>query len=164
MQLDKADLVAQLIAHLQATVSGARESAQEAAIEAREGATPNEKREDSRVALEQSGLARGQEQRLQRALNDLALLEGFAPPPFAPKARVARGALVEVDSDDSGRTFVLAPAGAGIELHGPNGDGFLSVVTPNSPFGKAIMGCVVGDTVDVTVGRDTREWTVSWVG
>jgi hypothetical protein len=27
MQLDKADLVAQLIAHLQATVSGARESA-----------------------------------------------------------------------------------------------------------------------------------------
>lgn len=164
MLLDKADLLVQLRAHLNASLVDARQAMEEAAIEAREGATPAEKREDSRVVLEQSGLARAHQQRLQRAQADLALLEGFAPAPFEPKAKIGLGAIVEVDSDDSGRTFFLAPAGAGVELHGPGGDGFLSVVTPSSPFGRAIMGCRVGDVVDIKVGGEVREWTVTWVG
>lgn len=162
--MDKDDLLAQLTAHLQATVRDARQAMEEAAIEAREGATPAEKREDSRVSLEQSGMARGQQARLNRALADLALLEGFAPKKLAAQARIDLGAVVEVESDDAGRTFFLAPAGAGVELHGPGGDGFLSVVTPTSPFGRAIVGRSVGDVVEIVVGGDRREWTVSWVG
>jgi transcription elongation GreA/GreB family factor len=77
---------------------------------------------------------------------------------------LALGAVVEVECEDAGRTFFLAPVGAGIELTGPGGDGFLSVVTPTSPFGRAVMGTRVGDTVEVVAGGRARAWTVSWVG
>lgn len=160
--MDKDDLLAQLTAHLQASARDARQAMEAAAIEAREGATPAEKREDSRVALEQSGLARGHKTRLGRALADLALLEGFAPPRTA--ARIEPGAIVEVENDDVGRTFFIAPVGAGIELTGPGGDGYLSVVTPTSPIGRAVMGRKAGDVVEIVAAGETREWTVSFVG
>src|SRR4051812_1667762 len=99
--MDKNDLLAQLIAHLKETVRDARKAMEAAATEAREGATPAEKREDSRVALEQAGLARGQRERMTRAQAELALLEGFTPPQKAK--RIEPGAIVEVESDDVGR-------------------------------------------------------------
>jgi len=162
--MDKADLVAQLLRHLRASADDAAAQMAAASVEAREGATPAEKREDARVALEQGSIARGQQQRLQRARADLALLEGFCPRPLSPSAEIELGAVVEVDSEQMGRTFFLAPAGAGVELTGPGGDGYLSVVTPSSPVGKAVLGCVVGDVVEVAIGGERRAWTVSWVG
>ena len=51
-----------------------------------------------------------------------------------------------------------------LTLTGPGGDGFLSVVTPLSPVGKAVLGRRTGETVDVTVEREVREWTITWVG
>lgn len=161
--MDKDDLLAQLTAHLQASARDARQAMEAAAIEAREGATPAEKREDSRVALEQAGLARGHQARLGRALADLSLLEGFAPP--KKPARIEPGAVVEVENDDdTGRTFFIAPVGAGIELTGPGGDGYLSVVTPSSPVGRAVMGRKAGDVIEIVVAGQMREWTVSFVG
>jgi transcription elongation GreA/GreB family factor len=52
-----------------------------------------------------------------------------------------------VEDGDEGRTIFLAPAGAGIELTMPDGDGFVTVVTPASPLGKAVLGRRVGETV-----------------
>jgi transcription elongation GreA/GreB family factor len=54
--------------------------------------------------------------------------------------------------------------GAGVELTGPDGDGFLSVVTPLSPIGKAVLGRRVGESVDVTVAGEAREWTITFAG
>ena len=71
--------------------------------------------------------------------------------------------MVEVEDGDEGRTFFLAPAGAGIELTGPGGDGYLSVVTPSSPIGRAVLGRTVGDSVEVVVDGEAREWTVTFV-
>ena len=161
--MDKSDLVAQLTAHLTASVRDARVAMEAAAVEAREGATPAEKREDSRVALEQGSLARGHKQRLDRALADLALLEGFAPPRLPKRAPIGPGAIVEVETDDAGRTFFIAPAGAGTELTGPGGDGFLSVVTPTSPIGRAVLGCRQGDVVEIVAAGQKREWTITYV-
>lgn len=159
--MDKNDLRNQLLAFVKATARDARQAMEAAAAEAREGATPGEKREDSRVALEQSGLARGHQQRLSRAIADLAALETFTPP--AKAKRIEPGAIVEVESDDVGRTFFIAPVGAGIELTGPGGDGYLTVVTPSSPIGRAVMGCAAGDVVEIVAAGEKREWTVSFV-
>jgi hypothetical protein len=62
-----------------------------------------------------------------------------------------------------GRTFFIAPVGAGIELTGPGGDGYLTVVTPSSPIGRAVMGCEAGDVVEIVAAGEKREWTVSFV-
>lgn len=162
--MDKAFLVEQLSGHLRETARTAKLAMVAANTEAREGATPAERREDSRVAQENSGLARGHRARLERANSELAALEKFRPGRFPAKAPIGVGALVEVEDGAEGRTLFLAPAGAGIELTGPGGDGFLSVVTPSSPIGRAVLGRRVGDTIEVVVNGEATEWTVTFVG
>jgi transcription elongation GreA/GreB family factor len=39
-----------------------------------------------------------------------------------------------------------------------------TVVTPSSPIGKAVLGCVAGDVVEILAAGQKREWTVSYVG
>lgn len=158
--IDKAFLVEQLAEHLRATARTARAAMEAANTEAREGATPAERREDSRVAQENMGLARGHRARLDRATNELAALERFRPPRFSAKSPVALGAIVEVEDGAEGRTLFLAPVGAGVELTGPGGDGYLSVVTPSSPVGRAIVGRRVGDAVEVVVDGESTDWTL----
>ena len=77
--MDKQFLVAQLVERLRESVHVARKAGDAAAEEARAGATPSEKRDDSRVAMEYAGLARGQKQRADRAAAEVSLLETFRP-------------------------------------------------------------------------------------
>ena len=161
--MDKTALVAQLVTRLRETAHTARVAMEAAAIEARDGATAAEKRENARVSQENSNLARGHLARLDRATDDLAALEKFRLPKLGPKSRVALGAVVEVEDEGEGRTFFLAPVGAGIELTGPGGDGVLSVVTPASPVGRAVLERIVGETIEVMVNGKSREWTITYV-
>jgi transcription elongation GreA/GreB family factor len=162
--MDKRFLVDQLATRLRGSAAVARKAGEAAAEQARDGATPAEKREDARVALEYAGLARGQKQRASRTLAELSALEAFRPPARLPdRGPITLGAIVEIEDGAQGRTFFLAPVGAGIELSGPGGDGFLSVVTPLSPIGRAVMGKRVGDVVEVTVEGEPRDWTITFV-
>lgn len=164
--MDKKELVAQLVRQLEASARAALSSRDAAAAEAREGATPDEKREDARAAHQLASLGRAQQQRAQQALADVDRLLQFRPGPLAQNQAIGVGAIVEVEDADSGegRTFFLAPVGAGITLTGPGGDGHLSVVTPVSPIGRAVLGKKHGDVVDITVEGDVREWAITYVG
>jgi transcription elongation GreA/GreB family factor len=161
--MDKRALVEQLSQRLRDIVRSAHRASEEAAHEAREGATPAERREDARVALESGGLARGQAQRALAASADLAALDKFHPGPFPPDALIGLGAIVEVEDEEGGRTLFLAPVGAGEELEVPSGDGFLSVITPSSPVGRALLGKRQGESVEVTVAGEIRELSVTFV-
>jgi transcription elongation GreA/GreB family factor len=163
--MDKQDLVAQLEGQLREKARLAGRSARECADEAMNGASGKEKTVDSRVAMEYASLARGQKQRAEKASTALHAIEGFRPPALSSHSHVAVGAIVEIEDEDSGegRTFFLAPVGAGMTLLGPDGDGHLSVVTPASPIGKAVQGRRLGDVVDVTVKGELREWKIVWV-
>lgn len=162
--MDKQFLVEQLVGRLRESAQIARKAGEAAAEEASAGATPAEKREDARVAMEYAGLARGQKQRAALTAADVSVLETFRPRPLAARAPIALGAIVEVEDGSQGRTFFLAPVGAGVQLTGPGGDGYLSVVTPASPVGKAVMGRRVGDTIEVTVKGEPIEWAITFVG
>jgi len=163
--VDKNDLVAQLARHLAGSARTALSARDAAAIEAREGATPDEKREDARAAHQLGTIGRQQQRRAQSALAEIDALASFRPGPLSSRAAIGLGAIVEIEDEDSGegRTFFLAPVGAGITLTGPNGDGLVSVVTPASPVGRAVLGRRLGDTVDVTVDGALREWQISYV-
>lgn len=164
--MDKTELVDQLVRQLSSSARAALSSRDAAAAEARDGATPDEKREDARAAHQLQSMGRAQQKRAQQALADADALATFRPASFPTTAKVSIGAIVEIEDADSGegRTFFLAPVGAGITLTGPGGDGHLSVVTPASPIGRAVIGRGTGDVIDVTVEGDIREWQITWVG
>lgn len=163
--MDKTDLVAQLARQLAATARTALAARDAAAAEARDGATPDEKREDARAAHQLASVGRTQQRRAQQALAEADRLAGFRPPPLPPNAAIAVGAIVEIEDAGTGegRTFFLAPVGAGIALTGPGGDGHLSVVTPASPIGRAVLGKRSGEVVDVSVEGELREWQITYV-
>lgn len=164
--MDKKELIGQLVRQLETSARAALSSRDAAAAEAREGATPDEKREDARAAHQLASLGRAQQRRAQQALAEADSLAQFRPGPLAGNAAISVGAIVEVEDEDTGegRTFFLAPVGAGVTLTGPGGDGHLSVVTPASPIGRAVIGRRAGDVVDVTVDGDLREWSITYVG
>jgi transcription elongation GreA/GreB family factor len=164
--MDKKFLVDQLIAELRTSARAALSASDVAGTEVRDGATPAEKRDDARAALEFGALAGAHSRRARRALGEADALATFRPAPWKAGAPIATGAVVEVEDTDTGqgRTFFLAPAGAGITLVGPDGDGFLSVVTAASPIGRAVLGRRLGDVVDVTVDGEAREWAITWIG
>ena len=164
MALDKHQLLAQLLERLHASDRLALRATEDAREAARSLATESEKREDGRAAIEYGSLATGQAGRARRVQEELKALEDFGAAPI-PRARVVGlGAVVDVSTeDDDGfqeRTFFVLPAGAGAELTGPGGDGFLSVITPASPVGRALMGRRAGDTVEVTLQGRVADWTV----
>jgi len=163
--MDKQVFVAQLIEKLRASARTAEAESEAAAVEARDGATPGERVEDSRTALEFSRIARAQALRAREIRAAIDLLSEFRPKPLAGRARVELGALVEVEDEEGhGQTLFLAPAGAGEALIGPGGDGFFTVVTPKSPIGSAVLGKREGDSASARIRGETREWTVVWVG
>ena len=161
--MDKKALVEQLVEKLRSSARIAEAESDAAAIEARDGATPGERVEDSRTALEFSRLARAQALRAQEIRAAIDALLAFRPKPVAD--RVELGALVEVEDEEGrGQTLFLAPVGAGEELTGPGGDGFFTVVTPKSPIGSAVLGKREGESASARIRGETREWTVVWVG
>jgi transcription elongation GreA/GreB family factor len=167
MGIDKKALMAQLAERLQHSDRLAHRAQAEAREAARSLATESEKKEDGRAAIEYGSLATGQSARARRLQEEMGVLTAFReaePPRFRRGDAVALGAVVDVRTEDEQgydeRTFFVLPVGAGTELTGPGGDGFLSVITPASPVGRALLGRRAGDSVDVTFGGEVREWTV----
>ena len=161
--MNKQELIAQLVRQLEASARSALTARDATAQEAKEGATPDEKREDARAAHQLQTLGAAQQRRAQQALAEVDALARFKP---GAMTTIGVGAIVEIEDEETGegRTFFLAPVGAGVTLTGPGGDGLLSVVTPASPIGKAVLGRRVGDVVDITVDGDVREWQITYVG
>src|SRR5258705_3081806 len=144
MALDKMFFVSQLAQKIKEIEGVAERGESEAREAARSSQTESEKREDARAALEFGSLATAQGARVRKAREELAALALFANRGFSKsQPAVALGAVVDVTIEDdlgeaSERTFIMLPVGAGTELSGPGGDGFLSVITPASPVGKAL--------------------------
>jgi transcription elongation GreA/GreB family factor len=165
MGLDKRFLIEQLASHLRKSDEVARRAGEEAREAARSLQTEAEKKEDGRAAIEYGSLATGQAARARKVQEELQQLAAFwnrGLPPFSSQSAVALGAIVDVavegERGEEERTFFVLPVGAGTELTGPGGDGFLSVITPASPVGRALLGRRAGDYVEVTINKETREW------
>lgn len=152
--MDKRYLVDQLIEQLRAAARVAMHAQEDAHAELARG------------ALTKAALTKAQGERARKTQAEADALLTFRPAPVRDGAPIALGALVEVEDCETseGRTFFLAPAGAGITLTAPGGDGFFSVVTPASPLGRAVLGKRTGDVVDVTIDGAPREYTITWAG
>lgn len=151
--MTKAELKAELVALITASLETAR-AAHAAAVE---GATHSEAKaendKDTR-GLEQSYLARGQAQRVADLEAGLRKVTAFEMPTFGDDDPIAIGALVTV-ADDKLRLLV-AHDGGGTLLAG----GSVQVVTPQSPLGKALLGRRVDDEVEIRLPGGLRTMTI----
>lgn len=140
MARSKAQLKAELLAALEAQLASARAAHEQAASAATHEEARPENDKDTR-GLEQSYLARGHAQRVAELETAVAVLQTFAPRQFSDDDAIALGALVALED---GRTLWLAPHGGGVELGGG-----ITVVTPTSPLGKALLGKRVDDEIEL---------------
>lgn len=123
-----------------------------------EGATHEEARpendKDTR-GLEQSYLARGHAQRVADLEAGLVSLAEMSVLEVGDGAPIALGAIVKIDDGDHLRSFLLAPAGGGMVLPGD-----ITVLTPTSPIGRALLGRGVDDECEVGSGAHARTLTI----
>ncbi|HEU0035049.1 MAG TPA: hypothetical protein VFQ53_30695 [Kofleriaceae bacterium] len=143
MTVNKPALKAALLARLAEDLEAAR-AAHRAAVE---GATHDEARpendKDTR-GLEQSYLARGQAQRVAELELAVATITAWEPRAFGRTDAIAIGAIVEIEEAERTRRFWLVAHGGGISLPGD-----VTVLTPSSPIGRALLGRHVDDEVEL---------------
>ncbi len=163
----KAYFVEELKRHYQQAIASARKAEVDASHAADEVRKQARNKDDAKAAVEPGRMAGGHRKRRLRAVRELETLIQFAGggvPSFGANSRVGLGALIDVSTESEDgteeRTLFLLPVGAGTELTGPGGDGFISVIGPHSPLGTALAGACAGDEVEVLVGGRDREWTV----
>lgn len=152
-------LRAALRANLEAMVRSAAAS--------REGATHDENRQEGDKDMrstEASYVARGKAMRAEEQAEALGRLAAFRPPAFGPQSAVALGTLVRIRAEDTDgeRVFFIAAQGGGMKL---SVDGVaVTVVTPSSPVGRALLGRRRGDDLSLVVRGEAQDYVVDAVG
>lgn len=132
-----------------------------AAADAREAATHDDAKpendKDTR-ALEASYLAGAQAARAEELKGNIAFLKTLA---IETCASAKATALIELDDGEaSPRLYFLLPAGGGVKLAGEKGEE-VTVLTPESPLGRALLGKKEGDSVEVVTRAGTKEYEIS---
>lgn len=136
-----------------------------AAAQTREGAVHEESRAEGDKDMrstEQSYLARGQAMRAEELGEELERLRRLEPRAYGPDDAIGPDALVLVSVDDEEtRAFYVVPYGGGtaLDVQGAR----VTVVTPSSPVGRALVGRREGDDFELVTRGQRREWVVERV-
>ena len=119
---------------------------------AAEGATHVEAKAESKwdtCGLEQSYLARGLAKQYEKLAGQVDDLRTFKPADYSGRA-IDVGALIETETDGFKDVFFLLYCGGGIEVQVDGRE--ITVITPESPVGAALMGKKEGKTYSFRAG------------
>ena len=120
------------------------------------GATSSEARAETKwdtCGLESSYLARGHAQQFEALAASVYELRAFPLPVLTGKS-IEAGALVEVEQGGEAMLFFLLPCGGGIEVTVEGRD--ITVITPESPVGAALLDKEQGDTYSFRAGSTEK--------
>ena len=135
---------------------------QRAAQTAYEAATHEENVAENKydtLGLEASYLATGQARRVEEIRQALKSCQAMTLAPYNAAQGIQVGALVNLEAENgSAQWLFLAPDAAGLKL---SHDGHsITVITPRSPLGAALLGKQLDDEVHINVGGATQAFTV----
>jgi transcription elongation GreA/GreB family factor len=151
-------LLAGLLTHVEGEIATMRKAAYDAAAAATHEEAKPENDKDTR-ALEASYLAAGQAERVRALEVAVKVLAGLELRDIGKTTPICASAVVTLEDDDGARTcFFMSPHGGGVrlELDGAS----VQVVTPQSPLGKAILGKLHGDVIELRAKAGLREMTI----
>ena len=111
------------------------------------------------LGLEASYLATGQARRVEEIRQALKNCQAMTLAPYSAAQGIQVGALVNLEAENgSGQWLFLAPDAAGLKL---NHDGHtVTVITPRSPLGAALLGKQLDDEVQISVGGAVQIFSV----
>jgi len=120
------------------------------------GATDSEARAETKwdtCGLESSYLARGHAQQFQALVADVENLRAFTAPDFSGRP-IGVGALAEVEMGGEAMLFFLLHCGGGIDLTVEDRE--VTVITPESPVGTALLDKQPGDSFSFRAGVEGK--------
>jgi transcription elongation GreA/GreB family factor len=135
---------------------------QRAAQTAYEAATDAENIAENKydtLGLEASYLATGQARRAAEIKQALGLFENLSLRPFDPARGIQLSALVVLANEDGGEQWLfLGPEAAGLKVVDQGRE--ITVISPRSPLGQALLGKAEGAEVAVAIGNGTQTFEV----
>lgn len=156
--MTKEDILSSIIAALTAdlaTLTAAARGAHAAATH--EECAPDNKYDTT--ALEASYVAQGQANRAAEIRRALERYRALTLRSFDEETPIRLTALVTLESEDGRRRQVfVGPDAGGLKVG--EGDAECIVITPESPLGRALLGRVCDDEIDVEQGEERKSCTV----
>ncbi|MCY1409775.1 hypothetical protein D9M71_251310 [compost metagenome] len=111
------------------------------------------------LGLEASYLATGQARRAAEIKQALGLFENLSLRPFDPVRGIQLSALVVLANEDGGEQWLfLGPEAAGLKVVDQGRE--ITVISPRSPLGQALLGKAEGAEVAVVIGNGTQTFEV----
>lgn len=111
------------------------------------------------LGLEASYLAHGQSKRVSECEADLIKFKKIPVVDFSIKDSIGVGALVCIEDEQNNESFVfLSPVAGGLKIHFNHTE--ITMITPSSPIGKAITGCLVGDEFETMLNDDKQYYLI----
>lgn len=155
--MDKKTLVLKFIEHLENELVALKQAAQ-ATYEA---ATHEESRPENEYdtrGLEASYLAGAQAKRAGEIDEVISMLKTAQFLAFKPDQKISATAWVELISQGKKTSALLMPKGGGLSLSVEGHS--VQIITPNSILGEALLGAKAGETVEVEIHEQLREYQV----
>lgn len=164
MLMRKSDITSAIIEQLQQELSMAITATENAHQAATDDQSVAETQYDT-LAIEAGYLAHGQAQRVDDINQALIAFQNLEKT-LSDTNQVVIGTLVQLEGNISNNQyFFIAPAAGGYrcEVSIENTRNSITVITPYSPMGKALMGKVCDDEIELTVGHTTTTDFISLV-
>lgn len=140
--MNKAAILGAIVDALRAEFDTLQSTSQKTRAAGNDAESKAEGKYDTR-SIEDNYLADGLARQAHGAAQAGAAYKDFAPPLFGPDSRIDLGALVQLAFPDETHWFFLGPAGGGIEVISEGTP--ITVLTPESPLGRQLMGLKIGD-------------------
>ena len=149
---NKKVLVELIISKLKNELNQAINAANEAHAAAVDDQSVAETQYDT-LAIEASYLAEGQSRRVQELQKAIGEYQSINLAEFNKKKPVALSALVQLSQDSQHRHwFFIGPAAGGFRCELLNKN--ITVITPHSPMGSALLGKYQDDEIDIKIGNN----------
>ena len=109
-------------------------------------------------ATEANYLADGQRQRISDLEQELILLEEIPTRDFSADEEVGIGSLVEISTNNTQRKYFISPTAGGTLL--PIAGEVIMVISVFSPIGSEILGYKAGNSFEVEIKGENREYEI----
>lgn len=155
--VNKAVLLEKIMQQLSGELETYGRAARAAHAEATHEQSRAENKYDTR-GLEASYLARGQSRQAAALENTLQQYQALTLRRFETTDPVDLTALVQLEGPGGRSTYFIGPGAGGTEV--PLGEVEVTVITPQSPLGRQILGRRAGDRLQLELGGARNEYRV----